>query len=98
MGPTKYLQFTRPSWSLTSPRAMSTTGQSCKSQGRTVGNLRSEPDKDTQPSSALPRFPWGWELRARGRAVPTRHSTVLLRLHQLWIWPWAPCPSSEKQG
>ena len=63
-----------------------------------VSDPRSEPDKDTQPSSALPRFPWGWEHRAPGMAVPGGDSTVLLRLHQLWIWPWAPCPSLEKWG
>lgn len=70
MGPTEYLQFTRPSLSLTSPRAMSTTGQSCKSRGGMVSNLRSEPDKDTQPSSALPHFAWEREHQARGMAVP----------------------------
>lgn len=98
VGPTWYLQFTRPRWSLTSPRATSTTGQSCKSQGGTVSMTRPEPDKDTQPSSALPCFPWGREHRARGMAVPTGDSTALLRLHQLWIWPWAFCPSVDKQG
>lgn len=53
LGPTVCSQFRSPSWSLMSPRAMSSTGQSCKSWGRT------EPEKDTQPCLALPRLSLG---------------------------------------
>lgn len=49
-----------------------------------------ELDRDRQPSSALPHFPWGQEHQGVGwQSRPHSDTTVLWGLHQLRVRPWA---------